>query len=49
MVHENLGLVLEPPECGAVDDAIAIALEFAARRRRRLGEAPPSARTRLAA
>jgi hypothetical protein len=39
VVDEDLRLVLEPAERGAVDDAVAVALEVAARRRRRLGMA----------
>jgi hypothetical protein len=28
MIDEHLGLVLQPPECRAMDDPIAITLEF---------------------
>jgi len=31
VVHKDLGLVLEPAKGGAMDDPVAVALEFAAR------------------
>ena len=40
VVDEHLGLVREAPEGGRVDDAVAVALELGARRRRRLGHEP---------
>ncbi len=36
--HEDLRLVREAAEGGRMDDAVAVALELAARRRRRLGD-----------
>ena len=42
MIDENLGLVFKPPEGRAMHDAVAVALEFAARQRRRLGDLPAS-------
>jgi hypothetical protein len=36
VVHEHLGLVFQPPERGAVHDAVAVALELAAQTRTRL-------------
>src|SRR5690625_638564 len=45
MVDENLGLVLQPPESRAMNDAITIALKFAAVAGRRFGI--PSAATAL--
>ena len=46
VVEEDLGLVDEAPKRGAVDDAVAIALEFVARRRRllRMAAAPGTPR-----
>ncbi len=41
MVDEDLGLVLEPPEGRAMDDAVAVALELRARGRGRFGVYPP--------
>ena len=41
--HEDLGLVGQSPEGGGMDDAVAIALVFRARGRRRLGKQPPPA------
>ncbi|KAI1694382.1 hypothetical protein Ddc_22160 [Ditylenchus destructor] len=43
MVEEDLRLVDQPAEGGAVDDAVAVALELAARGRRRLEEAATAA------
>ena len=45
VIDENLGLVREAAEGGRMDDAVAVALEFRARRRRRLGDEAPG-RTR---
>jgi Holliday junction resolvasome RuvABC endonuclease subunit len=41
VVHEDLGLVFEPAEGRAMDDAVAVALELAPRQRRRLGHRRP--------
>ena len=38
LIDEDLGLVRETAEGGRMDDAVAIALKFAPRRRRRLGD-----------
>ena len=38
VMDEHLGLVGEAAEGGRMDDAVAVALEFGARRRRRLGD-----------
>ena len=38
--HEDLRLVGEAPECGRMDDTVAVALEFRPRRRRRFGKEP---------
>ena len=46
MEHEDLGLVLQPPEGRRMDDAVAVALEIGARRRSGLGEQPTPARLR---
>ena len=40
VVDEHLRLVLEPPESGRMDDAVAVALVLAAAARRRLAVAP---------
>ena len=37
VIHEHLRLVFEPAKRGAVDDAVAVALEFGARRLRWFG------------
>jgi hypothetical protein len=42
VVEEHLGLVLEPAEGRGVDDAVAVALELAARGVRRLGITAPA-------
>jgi hypothetical protein len=42
VVHEHLGLVLEPPERGAVNDPVAVPLERRAEPVLRLGVAPPA-------
>jgi hypothetical protein len=34
MLHKHLGLVLEPPERGGMDDAVSVTLEFCSGRRR---------------
>src|SRR5690606_16483498 len=47
VVDEDLGLVLQPAEGGAVDDTVAVALEFAAEPRRRLGVAAAAAAGRV--
>ena len=44
VIDEDLGLVLEPAEGGGMDDPVAVALELAAGRRRRLGIEPAPAR-----
>ena len=49
VVDEHLGLVREPAERGRMDDPVAVALEIAARRARRLGMEPPAARAGSAA
>ncbi len=41
VIDEDLGLVGEAAECGRVDDAVAVALELGAGRRRRLGDQAP--------
>jgi hypothetical protein len=41
VIDQHLGLVLEAPERGAVDDPIAVALKLAAEARRRLGVTAP--------
>ena len=41
--HEDLGLVLQPPEGGRVDDAVGVAPERAAGRTFGLGMEPPAA------
>ena len=41
VMDEDLRLVGEAAEGGRMDDAVAVALEFGARRRRRLGDEPP--------
>ena len=41
VIDEHLGLVGEAAEGGRMDDAVAVALEFGARRRRRLGDKAP--------
>ena len=38
VMDEHLGLVREAAEGGRMDDAVAVALELRARRRRRLGD-----------
>ena len=43
VVHEDLGLVLQPPERRAVDDPVAVALEARPHRVLRLRVAPPAA------
>jgi hypothetical protein len=48
MLHEDLGLVLQAPERGRVDDAIAVALERRPRRAVRLGDKSPAAPGRIA-
>ena len=40
VIDEHLGLVFEPPKSRGMDDAVAIALKFAALRRRRFGNRP---------
>ena len=49
VIDEHLGLVGETAEGGRMDDAVAVSLEFGARRRRRLGDQAPSARAASAA
>ena len=48
MVDEDLGLVDQAPEGRGMDDAVPVALEVAARGRRRLRETPPPAERRVA-
>ncbi len=48
VVQEHLGLVDQAPEGGAVDDAVPVALEGVARLAARLGDAPATARRRIA-
>ena len=48
VVQEDLGLVDQAPERARMDDAVAVALEIVARRRRPLGKAPPLAACRIA-
>jgi hypothetical protein len=48
MLHEDLGLVLEPPEGGGMDDPVAVALVTASRRAFGLLEEPSAARFRTA-
>ena len=48
VADEHLGLVLEAPERGAVDDPVAVALEGAAQRLLGLEMAPPPASLRIA-
>ena len=43
MVDEHLGFVLEPPESRRMNDAVTVALKFAAVKRRRIGK-PPTTR-----
>jgi hypothetical protein len=43
MVDENLGLVLEPPEGGGMDDPVPVALELAAGGRNRFRAESPAA------
>src|SRR5262249_36810390 len=43
---EDLGLVREPPECGCMDDAVAVAAEGVARRAHRLRIQPAAAPAR---
>ena len=45
VVDEHLGLVLQPPERGGMDDAVAVALEFGTRRREGLRMLPPAGLT----
>ena len=47
VIDENLGLVGEAAERGRVDDPVAVALEFGARRRRRLGDEAPRRTRRI--
>ncbi len=42
VIEEDLGLVDEAAERSTVDDAVAVTLEFTARRRGRLGDAAPA-------
>ncbi len=49
VMDEHLGLVGEPAKRGRMDDAIAVALEFGAGRRRRLGDEAARARKASAA
>ena len=42
VIDEHLGLVGEAAEGGRMDDAVAVALEFGPRRRRRLGDKAPA-------
>jgi len=44
VIDEDLGLVVEPPEGGGMQDAVAVAGEGGARGTRRLGLKPPPAR-----
>ena len=48
VVQEHLCFVDQPPECGGVHDAVAVALESVARGRRGFSKAPPSALRRVA-
>ena len=48
VVQEDLGLVDQPPERGGMHDAVAIALERVARRRRRFRMAPAARSRRVA-
>ncbi len=41
MLHENLRLVFQAAEGGGMDDAVAVALEFRARRRGSAGKSRP--------
>ena len=41
--HEHLALVRQPAKRGGMDDAVAVALELAARGRGRLRQQPPTA------
>ena len=47
VVDEDLRLVLQPPERRGVDDPVAVALEFAARRRTRLAHQPAATARRV--
>ena len=49
VIDEHLGLVGEAAEGGRMDDAVAVALEFGPRRRRRLGDTGGGARAGSAA
>jgi hypothetical protein len=42
--HKNLTLVGKPAKRGGMDDAVAVALKFAARGRGRLRQQPPTAK-----
>jgi hypothetical protein len=46
--HEDLRFVLQPPERGRMDDAVAIAAKAAAALARRLGMKPAAAQVRVA-
>ncbi len=46
MGNEDLRLMGESPESGAMDDAVAVALKFRARRRGGLGDEPAAATRR---